>query len=387
MTQNNLFAEKIATIRLAKTNRVGGVTFYKMLEAFGNAQNALLNINNYLSPKYKITIFPEFKVLDELEKLKNIGGDITTFGEPSFPNYLKNLGSPIVFLEYKGNIQILQDLMHNIAIVGARKCSMNGGILAQEISKELAKAEYNIVSGLAIGIDSYAYRGALPHKTVGVMASGINNIYPASNDKLYQEILSNNGLILSEQFLDTAPQADLFPKRNRIIAGISVAVVIIEAQLNSGTMTTAVAAQKQRKLIFAVPGHPFDVRSEGSNLLIKQGAKLVTNAQDIMALLQEPSADLLASVQKEDSMLHENNDNLFQSQITPTLPNADSVHQVEAEILQYISVEPTSISLLETELKIDNRLFNIALTKLLLSNEIELEDNTIRKIYKKPSSR
>ena len=197
-----------------------------------------------------------------------------------YPQNLKNIYDPHKKIYLIGNKDLLYQ--KGIAIVGARDATQYGKKIAYNLAKELSEQNIVIISGLAIGIDSYAHKGALEKGTIAVLGSGIDNIYPKENLELAREIIKNKGCIISEYPLGTKPERLHFPQRNRIISGLSDGVVVIEASKKSGALITAEFALEQGKEVFAVPGDINKKQSEGTNQLIKDGAILLTSATDIL---------------------------------------------------------------------------------------------------------
>ena len=193
---------------------------------------------------------------------------------------LKNIYDPPKKIYLIGNKDLLYQ--KGIAIVGARAATQYGKKIAYNLAKELSEQNIVIISGLAIGIDSYAHKGSLEKGTIAVLGSGIDNIYPKENLELAREIIKNKGCIISEYPLGTKPERLHFPQRNRIISGLSNGVVVIEASKKSGALITAEFALEQGKEVFAVPGDINKKQSEGTNQLIKDGAILLTSATDIL---------------------------------------------------------------------------------------------------------
>lgn len=222
------------------------------------------------------------KILNQIEK-ENI--KLIPIMDKEYPKNLHRIYDKPILLYAKGNTNLLKSLK-KISIIGSRNCSEYGKIVTQKLSYMLAKKDYTIVSGMAKGIDSYAHKGALTAKgnTIAILGSGVNYVYPEENKRLYNKILEQNGLILSEYGLDTKPIPEYFPARNRLISGISDKILITEASKKSGTMITANFAIEQGKTVYAVPGNITSTRSEGTNELIKDGAILVNSLEDITDL-------------------------------------------------------------------------------------------------------
>lgn len=209
------------------------------------------------------------------------------FDDTAYPSSLKNIYDLPAYLYIRGNINNLYD--DCIAIVGSRNASDYGKYVSKKIAKEVADKNVNIVSGLALGIDKYAHLGALESKigkTIAVLGTGVSNeeMYPLENKRVFERILENNGTIVSEFKLGTKPEKFNFPKRNRIISGLSKKIVVVEAKENSGSLITADFALEQGKDIFAVPGNINSKNSLGTNKLISEGAYLLTNSNDLFYL-------------------------------------------------------------------------------------------------------
>ena len=204
-----------------------------------------------------------------------------------YPNQLKNIYDPPAKLYVLGNRSILNQ--RNFAIVGSRKATQYGKKIAMQISKELAENDLNVVSGLAIGIDSYAHLGCLQvkdaGKTIAVLGSGLDVIYPKENRKLAEQIINSGGCIISEYPIGSKIEKNNFPQRNRIISGLSEGILVVEASQKSGALITAEFGAEQGKEVFAVPGDINKEQSEGCNLLIKDGANVVTSSQDIIDII------------------------------------------------------------------------------------------------------
>lgn len=265
-----------------------------------NSIQKLKLLEKYISPKViwglnKNDLNIENKFKDEIlknEYKKNLelyekyivenGIEIINIFSKEYPNKLNYIYDKPIALFVKGNKKLLNK--ESIAIVGCRQCSEYGKKVAYNLSLELAQEGKCIVSGLAKGIDKYAHLGALNStgNTIAVMGSGIDIVYPSENRKIYEKILSNNGLVVSEYIIGTKPEKFNFPARNRIISGLSDGIVIVEARKKSGALITAEFGIEHGKEVFAVPGNIDSLNSMGTNELIKQGAILVTNSKDII---------------------------------------------------------------------------------------------------------
>lgn len=215
--------------------------------------------------------------------------------DPRHPLLLSHIESAPPVLVVKGCLDLLQRPL--FAIVGARNASLMGKTLARRLASELGKEGWVIASGLARGIDTAAHEGSLHSGTVAVLAGGIDNIYPQENAALYERI-GQEGVLMAESPFGTPPHPTLFPRRNRIVSGISRCTLVVEAALKSGSLITARYAAEQGRDVFAIPGHPFDPRARGCNKLLKQGAILVESIEDIEQEIS-PRADFYPAYKEE----------------------------------------------------------------------------------------
>ena len=270
-------AERRARLRLARSSRVGPVTFHEALAHFGSARAACATL----------ATVSDAAIEREETALAAIGGRFLVVGDALYPAALAALPDAPPVLSALGDPAFLS--RPTLAIVGAREASLAGRRFAADLAATLGAAGFAIASGLARGIDAAAHEAALPTGTVAVLACGIDQVYPPQNASLQEEIAAR-GLILSEVPLGAPPIARAFPRRNRIVSGLSAGVVVIEAAAKSGSLITAQQAAEQGREVFVVPGSPMDPRYAGSNSLIRDGAILVRDANDILSVLGRPAA-------------------------------------------------------------------------------------------------
>jgi len=277
-------AERRAWLRLARTGNIGPVTFANLIARFGSAQAALDALPRLAARGggRGFTLPPEEDAAQEIEKLAARGGRLIAGCEPDFPQGLAALDPPPPIIAVLGHPHLLKKEM--IAIVGARNASALARKFAWMLARDLAEAGLVVVSGLARGIDASAHEAALERGTVAVVAGGVDVIYPPENAQLYDAIRAQ-GAIISEMPLGETPQARHFPRRNRLISGLSRGVVVVEAAERSGSLITANYALEQGREVFAVPGSPLDPRARGTNRLIREGATLTESAADVLAVL------------------------------------------------------------------------------------------------------
>jgi len=278
-------ASRLACLRLIRSENVGPVTFRQLINHFGGAAaalDALPDMTRRAGRAKPLRLCPPAQAEIELEAAYRARSVPIFTIEPGYPTALAQIDHPPPMVYARGNPDWLTRPM--VAIVGSRQASAAGIKLARQFAADLGQSGLVIASGLARGIDGAAHDMALACGTVAVLAGGIDIIYPPEHAKLYDDI-SERGCLITEMPPGYQPRAQDFPRRNRIISGISLGVVIIEAAKRSGTLVTARYAAEQGREVFAVPGHPLDPRAEGTNQLLKQGATLTTCVADILDVL------------------------------------------------------------------------------------------------------
>ena len=275
--------QRIAWLRLIRSENVGPATFRSLINHFGSAQaalDALPELSRRGGARRAIRAASRAEAEAELAAAERIGARFVAIGEPDYPPWLRHADAPPPLLAVRGGAEHLR--RPAVSIVGARNASVAGRKMAAVLAQGLGEAEFVIVSGLARGIDSAAHEAALQSGTVAVFAGGLDNVYPPENAGLFARIVASGGCGISEMRLGWEPRARDFPRRNRIIAGMSLAIVVVEAAERSGSLITARLALEQNREVLAVPGSPLDPRAAGSNNLLKQGARLVTEARDVL---------------------------------------------------------------------------------------------------------
>jgi DNA processing protein len=291
MQQNSVDIEK--WLRLIRSDGIGPVTFARLLKHFGSIDAALsasvkrLTEIEGIAEKTAETIArsrDKFNAKVELELAEKLTVHIIHLEDSRYPPVLKSIYDPPPLLYVKGSIEKSDNLA--VSIVGSRRCSLYGQEQSSRFAHLLASAGFTIVSGMARGIDTAAHQGALAAggRTIAVQGCGLAHIYPPENTKLYERIVQS-GAVISELPLQFEPRSENFPTRNRIIAGLSLATIVIEAGLNSGALITAKAALENNREVMAVPGKIDSPMSRGSHLLIKQGAKLIESVEDVFEAL------------------------------------------------------------------------------------------------------
>lgn len=370
------YKELTAFIRIINSNGVGPVNFYKLIEKYQTAENAL----NYIA---KDKLFSQKQAELEIEKALKQNIFILTYKDKDYPQNLKNLHDTPPLIYVKGRTDILNHPTC-VAIVGARNASIASRKLASKIAFDLTNNDILIVSGMARGIDGAAHKGALYAKnkkgpTIAVLGTGVDVTYPEENKELYEQICYQ-GAIISEYPLGTQPQTSNFPRRNRLVAALSSSILVVEASENSGSLITARLGLEQGKDIFAVPSFPIEGKSLGTNQLIKEGAILTESAQDILDIisfsqnkqiqefdLSEPTlfAKTLDKAKKSDNIPIKVKDTDLQSLIDLIGENGIDID----EIIRLSGSDTTKVMAQITELELEDIVERINTNTLVLKNK------------------
>jgi len=355
---------------LSRSESVGPVTFYALLRRFGSAGAALDALPRLSSREgaRPVTAMSRRDAEAELAAIDRLGGRVVCWGEPLYPGALAAVEDAPPVLTVLGRPEMLPRLLLSpiVAVVGARNASANGRRLARGLAAELGESGIVVVSGLARGIDAAAHLGALDKGSVAVVAGGADIVYPEENRDLHNA-LARDGAILAEMPLGTEPQARHFPRRNRIISGIALGIVVVEAAAKSGSLITARFALEQGREVFAVPGSPLDPRSRGANDLLRNGATLTETAADILAqlgpLLQDrPPAPEMAPVQPR----------LPLRPIAPREPSAPVGEDAALElIIEKLSPTPVAVDELVRQCQLSAAAVATLLLELELAGRVE----------------
>ena len=280
-------------LKLIRADSIGPTTFGKFLKHFGSVDRALgasvseltkVDGIGFKSAEQIAATRDKFDAAREVERAEKLGVWIINFADERYPVLLKRIYDPPPVLYIKGSLSSADNL--SIAIVGSRRCSLYGQEQASRFAHLLSSAGFTICSGMARGIDTFAHQGALASggRTIAVQGCGLGNVFPPENKKLF-ELIAESGACISELPLGYEPLSENFPPRNRIIAGLSLGTIVIEAGLKSGALITAEAALENGREVMAVPGKIDSPLSRGSNRLLKQGAKLVESVEDVAEAL------------------------------------------------------------------------------------------------------
>lgn len=350
--------QRINWLRLIRTENVGPATFRDLINRFGSAEIAIemlpeLMVSGGVARVIRIPTVEQAEA--ELEAARRHGSRFIAIGEADYPQYLRRMDHPPPLVAVKGTPAVF--LLPPIAIVGARNASLAGIKMARTLAADLGRDGYSIVSGLARGIDTAAHQGAIATGTVAVLAGGLDQPYPPENIELCNEIAERGGAVISEMPFGWEPRAKDFPRRNRIVAGLALGLVVVEAAQRSGSLISARLAGEMGRLVFAVPGSPLDPRAAGTNGLLKDGAILVTEARDVT----EQIAPLTGQPLPPPVSLEEPPD----FSVTPPPADDDRSRVIEAlgpvpvgidEIIGHTGLHPAQVFMILLELDLAGRL-------------------------------
>lgn len=275
--------QRLNWLRLIRTDNIGAATFRDLVLFCGSAANAIerlpeLNIRGGSARPLRIMSVEDAE--REIEAIYRNGAQLIGMGEPDYPQQLKNCEFPPPLVIVKGDTRVFRK--PPVAIVGSRNASVAGARFTERLAQDLGDAGFAVISGLARGIDAAAHKASMASGTVAVLAGGLDRPYPAENLPIYRAIPEHGGALITEMPMGAEPRARDFPRRNRIIAGLSLGLIVIEAAERSGSLISARMAGEMGRTVFAVPGSPLDPRARGTNSLLKQGATLVTQVDDVI---------------------------------------------------------------------------------------------------------
>jgi len=359
----------IDRLRLIRTEGVGPLTYRRLMERFGIVSRALEALPELARAggRTATTIPSGAEAEREITQLRKLKGRFIFVDMPDYPEFLALTPDAPPALAVLGDASLLHSRC--VGVVGARNASANGMRMAEQLAADLAEQKLTVVSGLARGIDAAAHKGALATgKTIAAIAGGIDVIYPPENEKLQTEI-AETGCLIAEAPLGTAPMARHFPKRNRVIAGLSLGLVVIEAASRSGSLLTARLANEAGREIFAVPGSPLDPRCKGSNDLIRQGAHLTETAADVLANLPDhPARQGLA---RDPLFLHAKSGLSEPSAPWETASDGDMA-QGRRKIPGLIGLEPTAVDEIARRCQLSTSAVMAVLLELELAAQVEM---------------
>lgn len=369
--------ERVCRLQLAQSDNIGPATYHQLLDIYGSASQAITALPDLASGVTRgrrVRLYSRDRTLRDIEKTHDCGGQIISHGEPGFPHLLAQTVNPPPVLFVAGNADLLQQ--PTCAIVGSRNSSANGKRFARDVAKGLGQSGWIIASGLARGIDTAAHQASRADGTVAVIATGLDVIYPPENAELHAEIASQ-GCVVSEMPPGTQPRAELFPRRNRIIAGLAAGVVVIEAAMRSGSLITARLANEIGRDVFAVPGSPFDPRSEGTNKLIQDGAMLVTSPRDVLDVLERshlyPPGDGHVSQPQRPTVTRTGDQLNEKSQRAATALRDDIMvdDSHRQTVMDLLGPDPVEVDVVVRESELPSRLVQMVIMELDLTGRLE----------------
>jgi DNA processing protein len=352
-------AERLDWLRLARSEHIGPVTFFQLLERCGSAGaaiDAVPRLSARGGARSRARVAARETAEREIEATAAIGARLIARCEPDYPEMLAEIADPPPLITVRGDVRLLQ--RNTIAVVGARNASLNGRRLAAAFAGDLGGAGLAVASGMARGIDAAAHEAALSTGTVAVLAGGADVVYPRENGALYEKLIEQ-GAVVAEQPPGTAPTAGHFPPRNRLISGLSLGVLVVEATLKSGSLITARLAGEQGREVCAVPGSPLDPRSRGCNDLIRNGAVLAESAADVLAALAPAGRPLTPG--NQETILRE---------IEPAPDDAD-IDDARRWLLELLGPTAVTVDEIVRECQLSPASIQTALLELELAGRIE----------------
>jgi DNA processing protein len=351
-------AERLAWLRLIRSENIGPVTFHELLAHFGSAEAAIDAVPELATRGGRAIRLCSVEAAEhEMEALDDNGAHLVAMDETDYPQWLRHTDGAPPLLSVRGDVAILS--RPTIAIVGSRNASIAGAKFAGQIARDLGEHGYAIASGLARGIDAAAHHASLSSGTIAVFAGGLDRIYPTDNLDLAESIVSEGGAQITEMPLGWQARARDFPRRNRIVSGVALGVVVIEAAERSGSLITARLANEQGRAVFAVPGSPLDPRAAGTNRLIRDGARILTGVEDII----EEIKPMLANATQTPTRFEESDPDTL-----PDIAEADNSERARIvdglgptpvemdDIVRFTGLKPATVHLVLLELDLAGRI-------------------------------
>jgi DNA processing protein len=376
--------QRLDWLRLIRSEKVGPRTFRALINQYGGAAGALEALPDLArrGGRLMLKVCSRAEAEKEMAAARRLGVRFIAMGEPDYPKTLQAVDTAPPLLALRGSADVLA--RPSVAIVGSRNASASGLTFAERLARQLGEAGYVVVSGLARGIDTKAHKATLETGTVAVLAGGHDRIYPAQNQPLLQAIVEQGGAAISEMPLDWEPRGRDFPRRNRIVSGLSYGVIVVEAARRSGSLITARFALEQGREVFAVPGSPLDPRAEGTNDLIREGATLCAGVEHVTSVL-EP---LIASGPRLDQGAEEPHYTLgseelwdeldlpeiVRAPVRPVVPEAGLDEEAgadEADLIAFLGPSPVAVDDLVRQSGLSIRNVQMALLELEIAGRLE----------------
>ena len=376
--------QRLDWLRLIRSESVGPRTFRALVNRFGGAAAALDALPDLArrSGRPSLKVASRTEAEQEMAAAARLGVRFIAMGEPDYPKTLQAIDTAPPLIAVRGSADVLA--RPAVGMVGSRNASASGLAFAERLSRQLGEAGYVVVSGLARGIDTRAHRATLETGTVAVLAGGQDRVYPSENEALLRAIVDQGGAVVSEMPMGWEPRGRDFPRRNRIISGLSYGVVIVEAARRSGSLITARFALEQGREVFAVPGSPLDPRAEGTNDLIREGATLCAGVEHITSVL----APLIASAPRDETQAEEphrllGSEELWDELDLPEIPRAPvgsvppaaGIHHDRPDtadgLLELLGPSPIAIDDLARQSGLPIRAVQMALLELEVAGRLE----------------
>jgi DNA processing protein len=376
--------QRLDWLRLIRSENVGPRTFRALINQYGGAAAALEALPDLArrGGRLLLKVYSRAEAEKEMAAAARLGVRFIAMGEPDYPKTLQAVDTAPPLMGLRGNAAVLAK--PSVAIVGSRNASASGLTFTERLARQLGEAGYVVISGLARGIDTKAHKATLETGTVAVLAGGHDRIYPAQNEPLLQAILEQGGAVISEMPMGWEPRGRDFPRRNRIVSGLSYGVVVVEAARRSGSLITARFALEQGREVFAVPGSPLDPRAEGTNDLIRDGATLCAGIEHVTSVL-EP---LIASGPRLDRGAEEPNytlgseelwdeldlPDIARAPVRPVMPEAgieDEAQEGQADLITFLGPSPVAIDDLVRQSGLSIRSVQTALLELEIAGRLE----------------
>ncbi len=376
--------QRLDWLRLIRSESVGPRTFRALVNQYGGAAAALEALPELArrGGRLLLKVCSRAEAEKEMAAAARLGARFIAMGEPDYPKTLQAIDTAPPLIALRGNAAALAK--PSVAIVGSRNASASGLTFAERLARQLGEAGYVIVSGLARGIDTKAHKAALETGTVAVLAGGHDRVYPAQNEPLLRAILERGGAAISEMPMGWEPRGRDFPRRNRIVSGLSYGVVVVEAARRSGSLITARFALEQGREVFAVPGSPLDPRAEGTNDLIRDGATLCAGVEHVTGVLEPliatgPSLDRSAEEPHYSLGVEELWDELdlpdiARAPVRPVMPGAGTEEEGEegqVDLIAYLGPSPVAIDDLVRQSGLPIRSVQMALLELEIAGRLE----------------
>jgi DNA processing protein len=376
--------QRLDWLRLIRSEKVGPRTFRALINQYGGAAGALEALPDLArrGGRLMLKVCSRAEAEKEMAAARRLGVRFIAMGEPDYPKTLQAVDTAPPLLALRGSADVLA--RPSVAIVGSRNASASGLTFAERLARQLGDAGYVVVSGLARGIDTKAHKATLETGTVAVLAGGHDRIYPAQNQPLLQAIVEQGGAVISEMPMDWEPRGRDFPRRNRIVSGLSYGVIVVEAARRSGSLITARFALEQGREVFAVPGSPLDPRAEGTNDLIREGATLCAGVEHVTSVL-EP---LIASGPRLDQGAEEPHytlgseelwdeldlPDIVRAPVRPVMPEAgldEEAGAEEADLIAFLGPSPVAVDDLVRQSGLSIRNVQMALLELEIAGRLE----------------